>query len=43
MKRTLPLLLILLIALLAAPTAQGFVGGAGHNKPTKKLEEAFKR
>ena len=43
MRRTLPLLAILLIALLAgAASASGFVGGAGHNKPTKKLEKAFK-
>src|SRR4051812_28378458 len=43
MRRTLPLLAILLIALLAAPaSAPAIVGGAGHNKPTKKLEAAYK-
>jgi hypothetical protein len=43
MRRTLPLLAILLIALLAAPASSpAVVGGAGHNKPTKKLEAAYK-
>jgi hypothetical protein len=43
MRRTLPLLAILLIALVAAPaSAPAVVGGAGHNKPTTQLEEAFK-
>lgn len=43
MRRTSPLLAILLIALLAAPaSAPAVVGGAGHNKPTKNLEAAFK-
>ena len=43
MRRTLPLLAILLIVLLAAPAgAPAIVGGAGHNKPTKKLEAAYK-
>ena len=43
MRRTLPLLAILLIALLAAPaSAPAIVGGAGHNKPTKNLEAAYK-
>jgi hypothetical protein len=43
MRRTLPLVAILLIALLAAPaSAPAIVGGAGHNKPTKKLEAAYK-
>ena len=43
MKRTLPLVAILLIALLAAPGgASAIVGGAGHNKPTKALEAAYK-
>jgi len=43
MRRTLPLLTALLIALFAgAASAPAFVGGAGHNKPTKKLEKAFK-
>jgi hypothetical protein len=43
MRRTLPLFAILLIALLAAPaSAPAIGGGAGHNKPTKKLEAAFK-
>jgi hypothetical protein len=43
MRRTLPLLAILLIALLAATgSASAIVGGAGHNKPTKKLEAAYK-
>jgi hypothetical protein len=42
-RRTLPLLVILLIALLAAPaSAPAVVGGAGHNKPTTALEDAFK-
>jgi hypothetical protein len=36
-------LAILLIALVAAPaSAPAIVGGAGHNKPTKKLEAAYK-
>ena len=43
MRRTLPLLAILVIALLAAPaSAPAIVGGAGHNKPTKRLESAYK-
>jgi hypothetical protein len=43
LRRTLPLFAVLLIALLAAPaSASAFVGGAGHNKPTKKLEKAYK-
>jgi hypothetical protein len=43
MRRTLPLVAILLIALLAAPVSSpAIVGGAGHNKPTKKLEAAYK-
>jgi hypothetical protein len=43
MKRILPLVAILLIALLAAPaSASAIVGGAGHNKPTKNLEAAYK-
>ncbi|HEX6587299.1 MAG TPA: hypothetical protein VF052_11165 [Solirubrobacterales bacterium] len=38
-----PLLAIALIALLAAPaSAPAVVGGAGHNKPTTALEDAFK-
>ena len=46
MRRTLPLLaisLIALVALLAAPASgPAYVGGAGHNKPTVNLEEAYK-
>jgi hypothetical protein len=43
MRRTLTLVAILLAALLAAPaSAPAIVGGAGHNKPTKKLEAAYK-
>jgi hypothetical protein len=43
MKRTLPLLAIALIALLAGPaSAPAVVGGAGHNGPTKNLEAAYK-
>jgi hypothetical protein len=43
MRRTLTLVAILLVALLAAPgSAPAIVGGAGHNKPTKKLEAAYK-
>ena len=43
MRRALPLLAVLLIALLASPaSAPAIVGGAGHNKPTKNLEEAYK-
>jgi hypothetical protein len=43
MRRTGLLLAVLLVALLTAPTCtSAFVGGAGHNKPTKKLEKAFK-
>jgi hypothetical protein len=43
LKRTLPLFAILLVAFLAAPqNAPAFVGGAGHNKPTRTLEETFK-
>ena len=43
MRRTLPLLVILLLALLAAPAgSSAYVGGAGHNKPTANLEEAYK-
>jgi hypothetical protein len=42
MRRALPLFAIL-IALIAAPaSAPAVVGGAGHNKPTTKLEDAFK-
>src|SRR5690349_1280261 len=44
MRRLLALVAIALIALLvAAPgSAPAIVGGAGHNKPTKKLEAAYK-
>jgi hypothetical protein len=43
MKRTLPLVAILLFALLAAPaSSSAIVGGAGHNQPTKQLEAAYK-
>ena len=43
MRRTLPLLVIALLALLATPaSAPTYVGGAGHNKPTVNLEEAYK-
>ncbi len=43
MRRTPLLLAVLLIALFAAPgAAPAIVGGAGHNKPTKKLEAAYK-
>ena len=42
MRRTLPLVAILLIALLAAPATAPARGGAGHNSATKKLEDAFK-
>jgi hypothetical protein len=43
MRRTLPLVAIALAALFAAPaSAPAIVGGAGHNKPTKKLEAAYK-
>lgn len=43
MRRILILVAILLVALLAAPgSAPAIVGGAGHNKPTKKLEAAYK-
>jgi hypothetical protein len=43
LRRTLPLLTILLIALLAAPaSAPAIESGAGHNKPTADLEDAFK-
>jgi hypothetical protein len=43
MRRTPTLVAILLVALLAAPSnAPAIVGGAGHNKPTKKLEAAYK-
>jgi hypothetical protein len=43
MKRILPLVAILLVAVLAAPaSAPAIVGGAGHNKPTKELEAAYK-
>jgi hypothetical protein len=42
-KRTLPLLAIALIVVLALPASSAaIVGGAGHNKPTKKLEAAYK-
>jgi hypothetical protein len=42
-RRSLPLLAVALIALLASPAgAPAIVGGAGHNKPTKKLEAAYK-
>ena len=42
MRRTLPLLAILLIAVLTAPATAPARGGAGHNSATKKLEDAFK-
>jgi hypothetical protein len=43
MKRILPLVAIALLALLAAPaSSSAIVGGAGHNGPTKQLENAFK-
>ena len=43
MRRTLPLVAISLIAMLAVPpSASAVVGGAGHNKPTRKLERAYK-
>jgi hypothetical protein len=43
MRRTLPLVAIVLFALLAAPaSAPAIVGGAGHNKPTTNLESAYK-
>jgi hypothetical protein len=43
MRRTLPLLVLALLALLAVPAnAPSYVGGAGHNKPTVNLEEAYK-
>jgi len=43
MKRTSPLVAILLFALLALPaSAPAIVGGAGHNKPTVNLEAAYK-
>jgi hypothetical protein len=42
-RRTLPLLAIPLIVMLAAPASSpAIVGGAGHNKPTKRLEAAYK-
>src|SRR5262245_54988620 len=43
MRRALPLLAVRLVAALALPaTAPAIGGGAGHNKPTKQLENAFK-
>ena len=42
MRRPLTLITILLIAVLAAPASAPARGGAGHNDPTKKLEDAFK-
>jgi hypothetical protein len=42
LRRLLPLVAVALIALLAAPSAPAIVGGAGHNKPTKQLEGAYK-
>ena len=43
MRRKLPVVAIVLSALLAAPAnSPAIVGGAGHNKPTKKLEAAYK-
>jgi hypothetical protein len=43
MRRLLPLTAILLTALLACPASSpAVVGGAGHNKPTRKLERAYK-
>jgi hypothetical protein len=40
-RRTLPLLAVLIAALVVAPAALAR-GGAGHNGPTNKLEDAFK-
>jgi hypothetical protein len=42
MRRTLPLIAILLVAVLAAPADAPARGGAGHNPATKRLEDAFK-
>src|SRR5256885_2339774 len=42
MRRTLPLIAILLIALLACSGSAQARGGGGHNPSTKKLEDAFK-
>src|SRR5215470_8045144 len=41
MRRTLPLLALLIAALACTPGAMAR-GGAGHNPATKKLEDAFK-